>query len=132
MKFANRLKELRTSNKLTQEDLANKINVGKSLISMYEKGNRKPSISNLEKLAVFFNVNLDYLVGNSDYTTKSDISPDYFTTVEDAVDFLLNQKVTIAYIGMDINRLNDDDKSQFINKLLEYTRFLSYSFNDKD
>ena len=135
MKFANRLKELRTNKKLTQEELANRIGVGKSLISMYEKGTRNPSIENLEKLADEFNVDLDYLMGNTQYTTKiissnSPIPNDYFTTPEEAINFLLNQKVIMAYTGVDIDTLSDDEKIQFANRLLDYTKLLGYDYKN--
>ena len=48
---------------LTQEQLAEKLGVAKSTISMYENGKRKPSFEALEALADFFNVNLGVLTG---------------------------------------------------------------------
>jgi len=41
--FSKRLKEVRDRKCLTQEDIANAIKSQKSTISMYEKGNRRPS-----------------------------------------------------------------------------------------
>lgn len=42
---------------------------------MYETGKRKPKIEVLERLADFFNVDIDYLVGKSDKTTKILVEP---------------------------------------------------------
>ena len=63
MNFAKRLKDLRISRGLTQDDLARELNLVKSSISMYENGKRKPSFEVLEAVADYFNVNLDSLYG---------------------------------------------------------------------
>lgn len=65
MNFPTRIKELRIERKLTQEQLGDKINVTKVSISGYESGNRKPDIETLQKLAEHFDVNVDYLLGNT-------------------------------------------------------------------
>lgn len=69
MNFSTRLKELRVSKDLSQDDLAKTLGLAKSSISMYEKGKRKPSFEVLESLADFFNVDMDYLLGKTDKTT---------------------------------------------------------------
>lgn len=65
MDFAKRLKELRVSRGLTQEDLARELNLVKSSISMYENGKRKPSFEVLEAIADYFNVNMDTLYSSA-------------------------------------------------------------------
>lgn len=70
MEFKDRLKELRESLNLNKRELSDKVKFSPSIISMYEAGERRPSIENLECLADFFNVDIDYLLGNTDYTTR--------------------------------------------------------------
>ena len=65
MDFAKRLKELRASRGLTQDDLARGLNLVKSSISMYENGKRKPSFEVLEAIADYFNVNMDTLYSSA-------------------------------------------------------------------
>lgn len=65
MKFANRLKKLRSEHGLNQQELANIAGVSKSAISMYENGNRLPELETFEKIADYFNVDMDYLKGRS-------------------------------------------------------------------
>ena len=62
-----RIKQLRTEKELTQEDLAQKLNVSKSSISLYETNTREPSISTLIALTQLFDVSTDYILGISDY-----------------------------------------------------------------
>lgn len=69
MDFANRLRELRMSKGLSQGDLANKLGVSKSRISMYEVGSRQPDFEMLERIADYFNVDIDYLLGKENVST---------------------------------------------------------------
>ena len=78
MNFKTRLKQLRNEKKINQRELANFLKVAPSTISMYESGQREPNFEVLESLADFFNVDLNYLLGKSDKTTKlmiEDIPP---------------------------------------------------------
>lgn len=58
-----KIKELREKLGISQAELANKINVVRSTICQYEKGTREPSYEVIQKLADFFNVSVDYLLG---------------------------------------------------------------------
>lgn len=60
------LSYLRKRDNLTQSALSEKINVSRSLIAMYEKGERAPSLENLEAIADVFNVSIDFLTGHVD------------------------------------------------------------------
>ena len=63
--FGEILKELRTDRKLTQPQLAEAIGVSKGMISVWETGTCEPTASNIIKLAKFFDVTTDYLLGLS-------------------------------------------------------------------
>lgn len=58
-----RIRKLRISKGYTQQQLAERMNVTKSLISAYETGFKSPSYSNLISLANIFKVSTDYLLG---------------------------------------------------------------------
>ena len=81
--FANNLKKYRKDNKLTQDDLAKRLNVSRSAISYYEKGSVEPSIFFLINLANEMNCSIDNLFGfNREVTidlpqnlTKEDLKP---------------------------------------------------------
>lgn len=49
--------------RLGQIALAQKLGVGKSIISLWETGACEPTLSNLIKIAKFFGVSIDYLAG---------------------------------------------------------------------
>ena len=58
-----RLKELRESRGLTQKEVAEIIGYSEISYARYENGKREPDISSLCKLAEYFNVTVDYLIG---------------------------------------------------------------------
>lgn len=58
-----RLKELRKEKNITQEELAKILNTQQRTYSGYEIGRSEPTIETLTKLADYYNVSLDYLVG---------------------------------------------------------------------
>lgn len=72
MAFAERLKELRKEGHLTQVELAKRLGIGQSSYADWERGMKNPTQENLIKIAQFFNVPLDYLVGNSDKKDELD------------------------------------------------------------
>lgn len=62
-RFKDILRELRTEKGLGQVELAAAIGVSKGVISLWENGLREPGMYSLMKLARFFNVSMDELVG---------------------------------------------------------------------
>ncbi len=65
MEFKDRLKELRLNKKMTQEELGKTFNVIKQTISSWENGNSRPDIDMASKIADFFEVTTDYLLGRT-------------------------------------------------------------------
>lgn len=66
MEYNERLKELRTKRGETQGQLSSAIGVSVKQIVRFEKGEQKPGLDNLWKLADHFGVTIDYLVGRTD------------------------------------------------------------------
>ena len=64
--FGTILKQLRLQAGMTQEELANKLGVTKSVVSYYELSKRAPSAEMLLKIANSFYVTTDYLLGLDD------------------------------------------------------------------
>lgn len=64
----NRIAELRKKSQLSQRDFGKAIGAAQNTISNWENGTREPDIDALRKIAEFFNVSVDCLLGRSDYT----------------------------------------------------------------
>lgn len=69
-----KLRELRKLKNITMKELGQKINVAESTISLYESGKREPDYQTLKKLADFFNVSIDYLIGRNE-NENSNLKP---------------------------------------------------------
>ena len=59
--FANILKTLRTDKHLSQQELATRLGISKSAVSMYEQGRREPDFDILNKIADIFQVDVHSL-----------------------------------------------------------------------
>lgn len=64
--FGDKLKTLRKSKKLTQAELAQRLEVSKSSVTSYEQGRIYPSLEIFSKICEILNVSSDYLLGISD------------------------------------------------------------------
>ena len=61
-----RLKELRKKKGISQLRLATELSTTQNTISRYETGEREPGIAELTKIADYFNVSVDYLIGRTE------------------------------------------------------------------
>jgi transcriptional regulator with XRE-family HTH domain len=88
--FGEKLKTLRKGLKLTQQQLAERVGVAKSVVSYYESGDRYPSYDVLIKLARTFHVTTDYLldVEKKRILDVSDLSEDDITVLQTVADAL--------------------------------------------
>ena len=68
--FASRIKKLRTDKKLTLDGLANELNINKSRIGMWENNGTVPRDDVLIELSKYFDVSIDYLLGNDKMENK--------------------------------------------------------------
>lgn len=66
-----KLKQLRIKNNLKQSDLARILDVTQGAVGMYENDKRTPSPELIVKLAEYFNVTTDYLLGHTKPTIQS-------------------------------------------------------------
>ncbi len=66
MEFREKLQLLRTNMKLSQEELANKLDISRQSITKWENGQSFPDIQNLIQLSEIFRVSIDRLVKEND------------------------------------------------------------------
>lgn len=94
--FAQRLIELREQNGISQQQLADSLNITRQSLSLYEKAERTINIDLLVKIANYFNVSADYLLGLSS-VSKVDLELkaicDYTGLTEQSVKCLNNRLV---------------------------------------
>ena len=61
-----RIRELRKARRITQLKMALDLDMSQNTISRYESGEREPGIAELIRIADYFRVSIDYLVGRTD------------------------------------------------------------------
>lgn len=66
-KFGENLIRLRKENKISQQELALKVNVSQQCVSEWERERIEPTLSNLWKIADVFDISVDFLIGRKDY-----------------------------------------------------------------
>ena len=72
MSFGRRIKQLREEKGVRQEDIGNLFSVSKSAVSQWENDIRTPDMDIIIKLADFFDVSTDYLLGRTNDPSLSD------------------------------------------------------------
>ena len=76
-------KSLRQERGYSQAYLSDVLDISRSAISMYENGNREPDFETLEKIADFFQVDADYLLGHTKVSAIPAEKQTYEPTYED-------------------------------------------------
>ena len=106
-----RLAELRKRNKLTQAKLSSTLGIHRGTYANYEAGNREPDNETLQKLADFFNVTTDYLLGRSDNAVSSP------SNVEEEYDYRKDPTVTgeLREFLDDLSNLPPEEQEEIIN-----------------
>lgn len=66
-KFPERLRRLRERNRMNRKALGECCGLSKNIIGKYERGEREPTVSSLMKIADFFEVPTDYLLGRQKF-----------------------------------------------------------------
>ena len=66
----NQLKKMRMEMGLSQQALADKLNISQQSICKYENGSIEPNIEMLKSMADLFDVSVDYLIGYTSYAHK--------------------------------------------------------------
>ena len=102
----NRLKELRLEKELLQSDIAKIIDKSDRIVGFYETEERDMGTETLSKLADFFNVSIDYLLGKSDIRNPIKIDDTSFAN----------------HNGIDTSGLDKEEIDE-IKKQVEYMRW---------
>ena len=113
--FTERLKSLRKEAGLTQKEIADHFKTSPQSYAQWEKGLRSPSKESLEKLAQFFNVSTDYLLGNSELKNPEE----QLSNVE-----LLFRKTS--------KNMTPEQKEIFQKELLEFMEIRRKAFEEDD
>jgi transcriptional regulator with XRE-family HTH domain len=107
-----KLRELRKEKDLTIRDLQNIFGIGKSTLSLYENGKRDADHETLKKIADYFNVSIDYLLGRTECKRKFS-QDEYYNIIRIAdklgltIDQLLGGQIDNPTVTNQIHTLQD-------------------------
>ena len=114
MSFGDRIMQLRNKRNMTQKDLANVLKISRGAVSMWEIGQRTPDPPMLQKLATYFGVSVDYLLGHppSDPSTPPWWDRDTPPSPVELEEFL--KKANVQFDGAP---LDEEDKEDIMTYL---------------
>lgn len=130
--FGKNIRFLRHKNDMTQQELSELLGYKSfTTIQKWESGVTEPTLSVLTKLGEIFKEDIDDLAKvDLQNRKKKLILPDYFTSPQEAVDFLLNQNVIMGFNGLDITKLSEDEQLEYANEILNQIKLVSYKYKD--
>lgn len=129
MLFNEKLKMLRKENNLTQEELAEKLNVSRQAITKWESGDGTPDIENLKQISILFNTTIDELV-KEDKNITAEIKEKYTYMEELEIDHTKHFDIHISKIH-ELNILPNTEEKVKIELLSNEEENLSETFKIK-
>lgn len=112
IRYGDRIALLREKHAMTQEDLASKLGISRAALSHYETSRREPDYETMNKIATYFKVSIDYLLGRSN---NPEVIMDQ--EIRDFVDSLELSDETILEkfaLKIDGRKLSPDEARSFI------------------
>ena len=108
----NRIKQLREENKITQVQLAEKMNKTQQTISLYENGTNEPDLDGYILLAKLFNCTVEYVAGKSDIRNPEELKHISFANAG----------------GLNVDGLDEEDLKE-LQKQVDYIKKLKNKGN---
>ena len=129
MLFNEKLKMLRKENELTQEQLAEKLNVSRQAITKWESGDGTPDIENLKQISIFFNTTIDELV-KEDKSVKVETIKNYSYIEELEIDHTKHFDINICKI-YELNLMSNVEEKVKVELLSNEEENLEESYKIK-
>lgn len=107
-----RITELRESRKMTQEELAKKLNISRASLSHYEKNRREPDYETLQKIADYFQVSIDYMFGRT--ANSKEILDEQVRDFVDSLELSDSNILESFTLTIDGRELTDEEARRFI------------------
>ncbi|MCU4797675.1 helix-turn-helix domain-containing protein [Bacillus cereus] len=105
--FGENLKKFRSNRSLTQAELGDNIQLSRSQISNLENQFNEPDLDSLDRIANFFNVSVDALLGRNIPESEEQLK-------------IILEEIQTVFAGLD-----ESQREQFCKQLLFYTQFLN-------
>lgn len=139
-----RIKDNRQKINITMKELGERVGLSEATIQRYESGKIKSvDINILHRFAEALDVNFTTLIRLDDSMKEkllktnqkinlgkdNNLDPQQeFTSANEAMKWLLQQNVIMAYGGVDLEQLSDEEKIDYTNEVLNQLRLVSYKY----
>lgn len=110
-----RIASLRRRMNLTQEGFSEKVGISRAALSHYEKNRREPDYETINRMADFFEVTTDYLLGRSDRESLTEKESEEYNEIIST-----------------IKKLEESGKEKELEALKAYTKFLANALENED
>lgn len=105
-------------------EIAKGLDVDKATIGRWRSGERSPKLSSLSMIADYFGVDIQIFSRGRNEKKSQEI----FSTVEEAMQYILRMPVVSAYGGYDLEKMSDEEIIQFANKLTGVFKMLAEEY----
>ena len=126
MKFNENLKYLRKREGMTQEDLAEKLNVSRQSVTKWESGQALPDIEKVKEIAYMFSVSVDALIGDIESKSTNKIKKkidDIGWFISGLIIFWF--AIIVSIHNFLLERLDNEDLTIAITIILAFVAFIS-------
>lgn len=110
--LAERLRELRAGLKLTQQQVADDLQISRKLLSNYERGIREPHVDMLQTLAEYYLVSVDYIIGASNVENPRTYYPTFVINLMNDSKYLSDESIEDLEKYVELLKIRDDVKKQ--------------------
>ena len=107
-----RLRELRKQLNLTQQQVADDLQISRKLLSNYECGKREPNIDMLHSLALYYFVSVDYIIGASGVENPRTQYPAFVVNLMNDSKYLSQESITDLEKYVELLKLRDEVEKQ--------------------
>jgi transcriptional regulator with XRE-family HTH domain len=119
------IRSLRIKNNLSSKELSKILNISESSVSLYESGKRKPSLGLIIKIADYFSVSTDYLLGISHKENDNNIGEKDFSMLLENIVYFLEKSDYILYDGKIVSKTLTLILRNYLTGILENMKLLT-------
>ncbi|MFM1602060.1 helix-turn-helix transcriptional regulator [Helcococcus ovis] len=113
--FSENLKRLLNENNKNQYELAEYLGVSSQTITNYVKGYNSPRMDRIDKVADFFNINRDELIGNIEQDSNTSFK----------------EMVVMGFDGLDVSKMTEEEKENYKKDLLDMMEMVNLKYKNK-
>lgn len=135
-----KISDIRKEKKISQEELASKLNITKATISRWENNVIVPNTIFLEKIAEILNTSVSYLLGETDNAEVeqkkdlSDVTRVSYSDLDDpqaAMEFILKQPAMMAFGGYRLDLMSEEEIVEFAQQMLSLMKLAAERYKNK-